>query len=115
MSERWGCRGCWPDSAEQANLTRRTLDETERLVDEAHLQVVFQRCPGCSQAFAGVLTDKLDTVMPITEEEAVDLLVRGSALGPAELAALAPERKSLAHEHREGMPVASSWRTGLGG
>jgi hypothetical protein len=114
MSERWGCRGCWPDSPEQANLARRTLDETERLVDRPQLQVVILRCPGCSQAYAAALTEKLDSIMPITEEEAVDLILRGSAVGPADLAAVAPERKSLAHAHREGMPAASSWRTGLG-
>lgn len=114
MSERFGCRSCWPDSPEQANLARRTLDQVELFVDELSLQMAILRCPACAQAFVSVLTEVLDAVMPVTDDEVVDVIVKGPSLAQDDLRALAPERRSLAHDHPEGGVAVSSWGKGLG-
>ena len=122
MSERFGCRACWPESAEEANAARRLLDEHQDIVDEPHFQVRTMSCPGCSQLFVTVLAEKADgaggdnsqhwIVMPILPEEAVDLMLQGASLSEQALAAVAPERKSLAHDHPAGAQETSAWRVG---
>jgi hypothetical protein len=124
MTERFGCRTCWPESADEADAARRLLDDDQDIVDEPHFQVRIRRCPGCSQAFVTVLAEKDDgaggdnsqswVVMPILPDEAVDLMLEGASLRNETLTAIGPERKSLAHDHPAGKQGTSRWRTGIG-
>lgn len=119
MSEAFGCKACWPESADAAWEARATLREPRHLIDESHFHVMILKCPACSQAFVSVFTETIDwadgedpqywITLPLTPEEVASL----SRVSEESLNALGQGRRSLAHDYPKGKAAVSYWRTGV--
>jgi hypothetical protein len=122
--ENFGCNRCWPASAEAAWEARGQLKREDLLVGESHYRVVILTCASCAQRFISIFTEKIDwvdgedpqywTVMPLTQQEAVDLGCRRDSLSEAELMSLARDRQSLQRDFPKGADKPSVfWATGV--
>jgi hypothetical protein len=119
----FGCRNCWPDSADAAHEARRTLKRELELIDESHFRVMTLKCPACSQVFLSVFTETVDLAdgedpqywitLPLAAAEAADLAGQGSTVTEASLNALGPGRRSLARDFPKGSEPCNYWRTGM--
>lgn len=124
MTDGFGCTQCWPADAAAAAQVRQVLARQERLVDESHYGVSILGCPHCNQRFVSVFTETIDwedgedpqasTLLPLTEAEAADLVLRRSSLSEGDLNALAPQRRSLLSDFPKGATASLVfWGTGL--
>jgi hypothetical protein len=122
--ENFGCKRCWPSSAEAAWEARSQLRLEEDLVDESHYHVMILTCSYCAQRFISIFTEEIDwvdgedpqywTVMPLTQQEAVDLGCRRGSLSDGELISLAPDRRSLQRDYPKGADKPRLfWATGV--
>ena len=121
--DRFGCERCWPASADAAHEARYSLTRVADLVNESHFHVMIRACPGCAQQFVSVFTETIDwadgedpqfwTLLPLTADEASDLVRQGSSLTEAALNALGKGRKCLRHDHPKGARARSFWATGM--
>jgi len=119
----FGCEKCWPFSAEAADEAWRTLIPVVELIDESHFHVMIRECSGCSQKFISIFTEMIDwsegddpqywTLMPITEDEAADLMRRGDSVTEEVLNSLGKGRRSLQHDHPKGKPTRICWGVGI--
>ncbi len=124
LKESFGCKGCWPSSADAAWGARGLLRSEEELVDESHYYVMILTCSACSQRFISIFSERIDwvdgddpqywTVMPLTQQEAADLSCRRGSLSEGELMSLAPDRRSLRRDYPKGADKPSVfWATGV--
>lgn len=121
--EHFGCERCWPSSADDAETASRALTREVDLIDESHFHVMIRACTSCSQQFVSIFTETIDwadgedpqywTLMPITREEAADLVWRGGSLSEATLDELGVGRRSLRRDHPKGEAPRSFWDTGI--
>ena len=121
--ETFGCRSCWPPSADAAWDSRRALTCEADLIDESHFHVMILACPDCSQRFVSVFTETIDwadgddpqywTVLPICDSEAADLAKRRGSLTEPDLHALAPRRRCLRRDHPKGEEPCCFWDAGI--
>ena len=122
--DKFGCKRCWPVSAKAAWAARGTLAREARLIDESHLIVTVLCCSACGQRFLSVFAEEVDWVdgddpqywalMPLTRQEAADLVHNGGSLGEEEAASLGPERRSLRRDYPKGVDKASVyWSSGI--
>jgi hypothetical protein len=124
LEDNFGCKRCWPSSAEAAWEARGQLKREELLVDESHYRVMILSCSACAQRFISIFSEKIDwaggedpqfwTVVPLTHEEAGDLCCRRGSLSEAELMSLAHGRRSLQRDFPKGADKPSvCWATGI--
>lgn len=121
--EGFGCRECWPPGADAAWAARSSLGRAAELIDESHLGVSLLACAGCGQQFVSVFVEEVDwvdaddpqywTLMPITQEEAAEILRLPHALIGATLEGLGAARRSLRVAHPKGEPRRIFWGTGV--
>ena len=81
-------------------------------IDESHFHVMIQFCRNCSQRFVSVFTETVDwvdgddpqywTVLPITTEEAAQLVERRASLTEGEVRALGSGRRCLQRDYPKG-------------
>jgi hypothetical protein len=119
----FGCKRCWPSSAEAAWEAREGLTHVAELIDESHFHVMILACPSCAQRFVSIFTESIDwkdgddpqywTLLPITEAEAVDLVRRQESLTETMLNALGPGRRCLRRDHPKAIEPRTFWGTGL--
>ena len=120
----FGCKLCWPTSAEAAWEVRGVLTLQTELIDESHFHVMILSCPGCDQRFVSVFTELIDWVdgddpqawslLPLTPSEASGLQQQGAALTEAGLSALGRGRRCLYRDCPKGSAPQTFWSTGLG-
>ncbi len=119
----FGCEHCWPATPDAAWEARRALACEAELIDESHFHVMILTCASCDQRFISIFTETIDwadsedpqywTLLPITDPEAADLVVRRGSTTEAELNALGPERRCLRHDHPKDTAALSFWGTGI--
>lgn len=100
-----GCAQCWPESAEAAWQFRLQLACDRTLVDEPHFSLRVLSCPVCAQHFLSAFTEVIDrmggedaqdwTLLPLSAEEARQLLQVKCAPTEEAIHAIAPTRRSL--------------------
>jgi hypothetical protein len=120
----FGCRACWPASADAAWAARSTLARTNELIDDSHLIVALLACPSCGQQFVSIFVEEIDWVdgddpqrwmlLPVTDAEARDLARTGEASVESSVWRLAGGRRSLHRDSPKGGPIVVSWRPGGG-
>ncbi|HXY31151.1 MAG TPA: hypothetical protein VEI06_10630 [Gemmatimonadaceae bacterium] len=118
----FGCERCWPASAEEAWDAGLALDGALELVRESHFHVNIRLCRDCGQRFLWVFTETIDwddsedpqywTRVPISAEEMSALEQAGESV-EGRLESVAPERRSLRHDHPKETPAVSYWATGI--
>jgi hypothetical protein len=118
----FGCRSCWPASADEAWAARSGLARTRELIDDSHLIVALLACPSCGQQFVSIFAEEVDwvdgddpqswTLVPITDAEARELARTEEASVEAGVWRLASGRRSLRRDHPKGGPIVVSWRQG---
>jgi len=119
----FGCFTCWPADARAAWEAHRSLDRTV-LVGRTHFEVEILECPDCAQRILYVYTELIDfsggndpqywNLLPITDDEARELIPKGRSQREDELVTLGPDRPSL----RAVWPSSADeksvfWATGL--
>ena len=119
----FGCERCWPTTADDAWQARNSLVTEHDLIDESYFHVMIQFCRDCSQRFVSVFTETVDwvdgddpqywTVLPITTEEAVQLVERGASLTEGEVHTLGSSRHCLQRDYPKGEAARSYWRLGV--
>lgn len=112
----FGCRHCWPESAEEAWEARSGLKETARPADESHYAVRVLKCRQCGQQFVSVFTEMIDwadgddpqywRMLPITAEEAAGL---AGAIGTDTV--IGGGRRSLRRDCPKDGPERTYWST----
>jgi hypothetical protein len=117
--EAFGCTRCWPSSPEAAWEARALLSSVVMLVDDFHFIVSIYQCASCTQQFVSVLRETIDwvggddaqfwTLMPITAEEAVDLIRQGSSVSDATLSGVGPSRRTLHRDYPTGEVPRIYW------
>jgi hypothetical protein len=105
LRENFGCKQCWPSTADAAWEARDRLTRAHELIKESHFHVMILACAHCRQRFVSIFTEMVDwadgedpmywTLLPITEKEAADLVRQKSSLTEASLNALGPGRRCL--------------------
>ena len=121
--EKFGCRRCWPASAEVAWEAISLLSREVELIDESHFHIMIRSCRVCSQRFVSVFTESIDwadgedpqywTILPITVPEARELTGRSGSLTENDLDSLAANRQSLRHDSPKGEVPRTFWATGI--
>ncbi|HIJ65160.1 MAG TPA: hypothetical protein HPP77_04345 [Candidatus Hydrogenedentes bacterium] len=122
--DNFGCKGCWPPSAEAAWEARGQLRREDPLIDESHYIVAVLTCSACAQRFISIFTEEIDwvdgddpqywTLMPLTQQEATDLGRRDGSLSVAALKSLASDRRSLRRDYPKGVDEPRLyWATGV--
>jgi len=120
----FGCKRCWPSSAEAAWEARGELKREELLIDKSHYRVMILLCSACAQRFISIFSEKIDwaggedpqfwTVVPLTIEESENLGRRRGSMSEAELMSLAHGRRSLQRDFPKGADKPSVfWATGI--
>ena len=122
-SRDFGCQLCWPSTADAAWEARRSLACEAELIDESHFHVIILTCPNCNQRFLSVFTETIDwadgedpqswSLLPITDQEVADLVVRQGATTEAEINALGPERRCLRRDYPKDRAALSFWSAGI--
>lgn len=123
MGEGFGCKSCWPLDAETAWEARTRLAHYVELIDESHFHVMILGCPHCAQRFVSVFTEIIDwkdgddpqywTLLPVTAEEADNLVRQRESLAESDLDALGPGRRSLSFDSPKGFARNVYWSTGI--
>lgn len=118
-----GCEQCWPAAADAAWKARDGLTHTAELIDESHYHVMILACPECGQRFLSVFTETIDwsdgddaqywAAAPITENEAAELMRRGSELTVVEINSLGSDRRSLIRKYPTGEGPSEFWAKGI--
>ena len=119
----FGCKLCWPSSAEAAWEAQGQLTREKTLIDESHYMVAIKACAACSRRFIYVFTETVDwadgedpmywTVMPLTQEEVQDLS-NGESPSEAALKLLGRDRRSLNCDWPKGADEARAyWSAGI--
>lgn len=119
----FGCPLCWPADAGAAWEARAGLGSVAGLVDESHLIVTILACKECLQPFLSAFEEEVDwvdgddpqywTLLPLTHEEATQLLPPAPTPTSAQLNALGPGRRSLRRDYPKGDVQRVYWATGL--
>jgi hypothetical protein len=119
----FGCDRCWPNDAVAAWQVRSEMMPPLSLIDESHYSVTILGCHVCSQRFVSVFTETIDwtdgddpqswTLLPITTNEAEELIKKGDQLQETTLNALGWQRRSLRVEHPKGGARRVFWGTGI--
>ncbi len=123
LREEFGCGRCWPPSPDAAWEARRSLNHVVELIDELHFRIMILACPDCNQRFLSVFTEMVDwadgddsqywKLLPITGEEAADLVQQKDSLTETRLNALGPGRRCLWRDYPKGEAPRVFWGTGL--
>ena len=92
-------------------------------IDELHFHVTIRACPRCSQRFVSIFTETIDwadgddsqyiVMLPITPDEAAELIRQNGDLSEATLNALGTHRRSLHYDHPTGAAPCTYWSTGI--
>lgn len=119
----FGCPQCWPTDAETAWEARAGLGSVAGLVDESHLIVTILACKSCLQRFLSAFEEEVDwadgddpqywTLLPLTHDEATQLLPPAAAPTATQLNALGRKRRSLRRDYPKGNEKRVYWATGL--
>jgi hypothetical protein len=120
--EHFGCKRCWPDTAEAAEDARSRLKGLEFIVDDTHLIVRLLTCEECGQKFLSIMTETIDWAdgddpqyrisIPVTPDEALKLPAGRDGLHKA-LSGLDQTRRSLHHDWPKDSAATSSWGSGI--
>ena len=118
----FGCLQCWPALADAAWEARKGLVRVSDLIDESHFHVMILSCPSCAQQFLNVFTETIDwaagedpqywTTLPLTAPEAADLVGR-SGISEADIAFMAPGRRSLRRDYPKDELPRDYWGNGI--
>ncbi len=121
--EDFGCRRCWPSSADAAWEARSALTHVADVIDESHFHVMILACSDCAQRFLSIFTETVDwmggddaqswKLLPITATEAADLVQQRDALTEARLNALGAGRRCLWRDHPTAEAPRTFWWTGI--
>lgn len=119
----FGCERCWPSSADAGWEARAALSHVEELIDESHFHVMILACPHCAQRFVSIFAERIDwadgedpqywTVLPITGEEAADLIRQRDSLTESELYTLGPGRRCLRRDYPKAAAPRTFWAKGM--
>ena len=120
--ETFGCARCWPDSAQDAWVAKKSSKIKTFLIDEAHYIVSIWHCATCEQHFLNVTTELVDweggedpiyrTFMPITQPELAALIEFGPPSAKT-LNAIGIGRRSLRYDWPKDQPATEYWGTGI--
>ncbi len=121
--EAFGCDRCWPACADEAEIARRALRWSARLIEEPHFSVGLRECPACAQRFVSVFTETVDFVggedpqhtvlMPLTEAEAAALVALGDRVTEGALEAIGAGRRSFHRDWPSDREATNAWGRGL--
>lgn len=116
----FGCTLCFGEVAAAAESHRRK--SVHSLIDESHFIVSIVRCEACHQQFVSIFTEFVDwvdgddpqyrDVVPITDDEATDLVRQGAAVDLHILEALGAGRRRLVMSYPKGGARRVFWATG---
>lgn len=116
----FGCDLCFGDDADAAHAHRR--EPVHELIDDSHFMVSIRRCPACRQQFVSIFTEFVDwtdgddpqytDLVPITDDEAGDLVRQGQNVDLRVLEALGAGRRRLVTNYPKGGPKSVFWATG---
>ena len=121
--EKYGCPGCWPESAEAAWEAGSLLERRHELIRESHFNVRIVGCHACGQAFLWVFSELIDWSagddsqgwirIPLTVDEVRNL--RGLPEDDVErtIYGIGENRRSLRRIHPRGMTAGCSWDWGF--
>jgi hypothetical protein len=121
--QQFGCQVCWPELPESAYLAGRNLASVAELIDESHYGVSIRRCYTCNQKFLSVFTEQIDwtdgddpqywTRIPITADEASELMAAGEAVTERMINALGEDRRCLQCDYPKGKGKRITWAEGF--
>ena len=122
--ENFGCDECWTTSAEDAWEAKAQFKREDPLIHESHFLIVILTCTKCTQRLILVFTEEIDwvdgedpqysTLMPLTQQEALDLNHLEDSLLEPELNSLAPNRRSLRCDFPKGVEKPNLyWASGI--
>lgn len=116
----FGCKTCWPDQANDAWSSFKSLNLTKELVDESHFKIKVHACPQCQQAFVSVFSERIDwidgedpqdrQIMPLTPQEQQAVI---GAENEDVVYQISPQRKVLHWEFPKGSDSIARWAVGL--
>jgi hypothetical protein len=116
-----GCAACIP-AEPPATTEDIALDLVAWLVDESHYIVSVRTCPSCGQEFLRVFTERIDwvggedpqriTMLPISHQEALDLIALGENVDETQLSRMGLDRRFLEFDWPAGQPMTSRYTTG---
>jgi len=118
--DKFGCKLCWPKSADAAWLAIQKTKRGEEVRDDSHCHIMLRACGYCSQHFVSVFSERIYcagdefphhwAVLPITWGEVKSLRY---SLSHDPFALLQPDRRSLQANFPKGAGVRIFWSTGL--
>ena len=118
----FGCPNCFQALPQVAAEARRGFTELARLIDESHFIVRILACPRCGQRCVSVFTETIDwsggddaqywSLVPLTEEEAAELMAQGENVDIRMIESLGRERRHLRIDYPTGGSRTVAWRDG---
>jgi hypothetical protein len=123
MTAQFGCAECYGEDAKAAlEFTYKHLPITHRLIGDSHYGVSVRVCDSCGQQFVAIFTEFVDwtggddaqyfEVVPVTPEEADEVIAAGENVTTRRLGELGEGRKHLSDHWPTGGPQEIFWRSG---
>lgn len=119
----FGCAACYGEDVETAmDHVLKHARESDRVVDHSHFGVSVRVCGECGQRFVMIFAEYVDwvrsedpqyfDVVPVTENEAVQVVAAGAGISLDALGKLGHGRRRMSSEWPSGEPKTVSWRSG---
>ena len=118
---RFGCAACFGGDAERV-WSEHPFEPVVTLVDDSHFTVRIMRCRACGQRAVRTFTEFVDwsggddaqywTVIPLTPEEAEQLIAQGEHVSATLIGQLSDGRWCLQADHPTGKPQRIVWARG---
>jgi hypothetical protein len=119
----FGCTECYGEDAEaMLEYYLQKLTTTHGIFSENHEGAALRECPKCGQQFVTIFTevinwaaggdDQFYDVVPVTPDEAAEIVRAGSDISMAHLNGLGKQRRHLEDIKRCGQERQILWRPG---